>query len=95
MSAFLILSIFTEWKEPQMPDNYETSDYQVAVTLHSLGFKLVFVDKTDPHRAVFQFDYDQEIPKVIEAFFRDELNLNPRYVLTSAKLVKDRLHAGH
>ncbi len=72
---------------------YPTSDYTSTVVLSALGFKLLSVDRSDYHRAVFEFQFDEKIPKVIEAFFKDELSLNPRLVLLHAKLVKDRLHA--
>lgn len=72
---------------------YETSDYHLAVVLSLLGFKLTSVDKSGGRRAVFNFDHDPEITKFVEAFFRDELKLNPRSVLTTARLVKDRLYA--
>lgn len=73
---------------------YETSDYQLAVVLSTLGFKLAYVNKTNGKRAVFEFEHDDEISKSVEAFFRDQLKLNPRVVLTNARLVKDRLYAG-
>ena len=73
---------------------YETSDFHLAVTLHALGFKLVSIDRSDYRRSLFQFSNEPQISQVIEVFFRDELTLNPRVVLLSAKLVKDRLHAG-
>lgn len=73
---------------------YETSDFHLAATLNALGFKLLSVDRSDYRRSIFQFQDDPQINQVIEAFFRDELALNPRVVLLSAKLVKDRLHAG-
>lgn len=77
-----------------MSNLYETSDFHLAVTLNALGFKLVSIDRSDYRRSIFQFSNEPQISQVIEAFFRDELTLNPRVVLLSAKLVKDRLHAG-
>lgn len=77
-----------------MQDPYETSDFQVAVTLHALGFRLVELDRSNYRRIIFQFEPDAQINPAVEAFFRDELSLNPRLILLSAKLVKDRLHAG-
>jgi hypothetical protein len=77
-----------------MPNEYTTSDLHVAMTLHALGFKLVGIDRTDYRRSLFKYHYDAKIPQAIEAFFRDELTINPRLLLLSAKLVKDRLHSG-
>jgi hypothetical protein len=73
---------------------FDTSDYQLAVTLACLGYRLILVDKSNPYRAVFQFEYGENIHADSEAFFQDRLSLNPRTVLTNAKLIKGRLHAG-
>lgn len=73
---------------------FDTSDYQLAVTLASMGYRLIYVDKSSPFRAVFQFEQTDDIQADSEAFFQDRLSLNPRTVLTNAKLVKGRLHAG-
>lgn len=73
---------------------FDTSDYQLAVTLACLGYRLILVDKTNSYRAVFQFEHTEDIQADSEAFFQDRLSLNPRTVLTNAKLVKGRLHAG-
>lgn len=73
---------------------FDTSDYQLAVTLSSLGYRLILVDKSHPQRAEFRFEADANIRADAEAFFQDRLSLNPRTVLTNAKLVKGRLHAG-
>jgi hypothetical protein len=75
-------------------NTYNTSDYQLAVTLASLGYRLISVEKSDPRRAVFQFEPSSNIQADSEAFFQDRLSLNPRTILTNAKLIKGRLHAG-
>lgn len=75
-------------------NTFDTSDYQLAVTLSALGHRLIFVDKSNPQRAVFRFEANANIQADAEAFFQDRLSLNPRNVLTNAKLVKGRLHAG-
>jgi hypothetical protein len=73
---------------------FDTSDYQLAVTLAALEYRLIYVDKSNPMRAIFQFEYAPSIRTDAEAFFQDRLSLNPRTVLTNAKLIKGRLHAG-
>lgn len=74
---------------------YRTSDYQVAVLLSVYGHKLLQVDKSDYRRSVFEFKSEEGTEELVEAFFKDELQANPRHVLVHAKLVKDRLHAGY
>lgn len=74
--------------------NFETSDFAIATTLCSLGYGLVYVDRTNPKRAVFQFSGDtRSITEDVERFFRGDLRLDPRVVISSSKFVKDRLYA--
>jgi len=75
-----------------MKNEYSTSDFQLAVVLCALGAKLIFIDKTNPQRAVFQFEDDGQINAAVESYFRGELRLDPRIVLMQSKLVKDRLY---
>lgn len=75
-------------------NTFDTSDYPLAVTLSALGHRLILVDKSNPQRAVFRFEASAGIQADAEAFFQDRLSLNPRNVLTNAKLIKGRLHAG-
>lgn len=73
---------------------YDTSDFQLAVTLYSLGYKMLDIDKSDRFRAVFRFMYEQGINDDVRAFFSDDLTINPRLILTNTKMVKDRLMSG-
>lgn len=77
-----------------MKNLYETSDYQVATVLIALSIRLINVDRSNPHRAIFQFEYTQAIEESVRKFHTDQLLLNPRHVLLNAKLLKDRLHSG-
>ena len=70
---------------------YETSDFHLAITLCTMGFKLTFVNKADSKRYVFEFEDSPEIQPLIEQYFRGELRLDPRLVLINAKLLKDRM----
>lgn len=71
---------------------FETSDFHVAITLCTLGFKLVNINKTDLRRYLFEFEDTPEIMKQIEAYFRGELRLDPRLILLNSKLLKDRMY---
>lgn len=73
---------------------YDTSDFPLTVTLYTLGHRLLRVDKSDPKRAVFIFQYEPDIYDDVQAFFNDGLSLNPRTVLFNTRMVKDRLHSG-
>lgn len=71
---------------------YETSDFHLAITLSTLGFPLFGINKTDPKRFRFEFDETPELIKYLELYLRGELRLDPRLVLLSAKLMKDRMY---
>ena len=73
-------------------NEFRTSDLQLTIVLYTLGFPLIGVDKTNPRRASFLFEDDGNISDSVSAFYRGELSLDPRIVLTNAKLVKDRLY---
>jgi len=77
-----------------MKNFFKTSDFGLCVVLCVLGFKLTSIDKTNPNRAIFQFENDVEIEKYTESYFRGELRLDPRLVLLQSRLVKSRLKQG-
>ncbi len=72
---------------------FDTSDYHLAITLITLGFLLVEVDKSDVRRAVFRFEHQSDIEESAKAFFDDKLTLNPRLVMANSRLLKERLRS--
>lgn len=82
-------------KMTNLHNNFSTADYPTCVVLCSLGFSLVFVNRTNPLRCSFEFAFDPEIEIAIKSFYEGKLRLDPRVVLLNAKLVKDRLHGGY
>lgn len=74
---------------------FKTTDYNLTVTLCSLGFTLASINKTTPQRCIFQFENSPEIEKYAESYFRGEIKLDPRIVLIQAKFVKNRLHGSY
>ena len=74
-------------------ETYDTSDFQLAVTLYTLEYRLLKVNKTNRQRAVSQFQYERGIHDDAKAFFGDDLTLPPRQLLINTKMVKDRLYS--
>lgn len=72
---------------------YSTSDFQLAVTLYTLGLKLVDLDKSNPKRFIFIFPDDPRAEEIEGQFFADSLQVNPRTLLVNSKLLKDRMYA--
>ena len=71
---------------------FETSDFHLAITLCTLCFPLIVINKSNPKRYSFEFQDTPEIHSAIEAFFKGELRLDPRLVLLNSKLLKDRMY---
>ena len=70
---------------------YEVSDWQLAVSLKTLGHELVDIDRANLRRQIFQFRNTPELEKAAQDFFQDKLLLNPRAVMTNARFLKERL----
>lgn len=76
-----------------MQMNYhQISDYHLAVTLITIGFKLHSIDRTKP-RAEFCFEPAGNISESISAYWNDELTVNPKVLFVNHKLLKSRLFA--
>lgn len=71
---------------------FETSDFSLCISLILLGYKLSSIDKSNPKRCVFQFEYEDDIQKSVEAYFKGELRLDPRLVLFQAKVIKSMIN---
>lgn len=71
---------------------YNTSDFHLAITLCTLGYQLIKVNKSDSRRFVFEFESTPELLQQSENYFQGKLRLDPRIVLLNSKLVKDRMY---
>jgi hypothetical protein len=67
---------------------YETSDFGVCVVLYTLGFKLTSINRSNPNRLVFEFEFEPDLTKAVESYFRGELKLDPRLILLNSRLIK-------
>jgi len=71
---------------------YSTSDLALATAL-SLWFPLETIDKTNPHKAIFLFKRNEELDRLLEAFWRRELKVEPQAYFNQLKLIKSRLYS--
>lgn len=70
---------------------YSTTDLFLATTI-SLYFPLDSVDKTNPHKSIFNFRRTDDLDKIIEMYWRRELKIEPQSVLNQLKTIKSRLY---
>ena len=72
-------------------DHFITSDFPLGITLISLGFCLETVSSTEGRRASFYFKRDKGLDEAIQAFWRDELRIEPKQFYMNQKLLKSRI----
>lgn len=76
------------------PNNtFETTDLHLASVLLSLGYTLDCIDKREPHKAIFLFLRDDKLDEIIQSFWARALKIEPLSLLTSLKLIKNRLYS--
>jgi hypothetical protein len=77
------------------PENQEWYSYDLGCTasLVSLGFRLLAVERETDRKSKFIFEDSTELRQASEAYFNDELEINPRTLMDSVRLLKNRLHS--
>jgi len=76
----------------KLKDYYSTSDLALATAI-SLWFPIEAIDKTNPHKAIFLFKRNEELDRLLEAFWRRELKVEPQAYFNQLKLIKSRLYS--
>lgn len=74
---------------------FGTYDLALASALVSSGCKLTGIEKTQyGNRASFIFERTGELDSTVQAFWRDELQVNPKQYFDVLKHIKTRLYSG-
>ncbi len=76
-------------------DYFITSDFPLGVTLLSLGFSLESISREDSRRASFYFQREESLDKTVQAFWRDDLRIEPKQFYLNQKLLKSRIFETH
>ena len=72
-------------------NQFATSDLALAATL-SLWVTLENIDRTNPRRAVFEFPQSDELDRLIELYWRGQLEVEPQLYFGQLRSLKSRLH---
>jgi hypothetical protein len=75
----------------KLKDYYSTSDLALATAL-SLWCPIEAIDRTDPHKATFLFKRAESLDRLIEAYWRRELKVEPQAYFAQLKAIKARLY---
>lgn len=71
--------------------HFETSDFPLGITLITLGFHLEYISKSSSERMNFNFKRENGLDEVIQAFWRNELLVEPKQFYLNQKLLKSRI----
>ena len=71
---------------------YSTSDLALASAI-SLHYPLQAIDRQNPHKAQFLFKRDEQLDKLIESYWRGELQVEPQTYFNQLKNIKARLYS--
>ncbi len=74
-----------------MSPYFQTSDFPLAITLTSFGFRLDCLDRTSPNRVEFCFIREERLDEVVQDFWQGKLQIEPRSFYANFKLLKNRL----
>ncbi len=74
-------------------DYIKISDLGCAASIISTGFKIEFLDKTNPKKVLFAFIDSQEITKVATAYWNNELTVDAQTFFNNLKRLKNQLYS--
>lgn len=75
-----------------MNEHYETQDMCLAVTVQCLGAPLSGIEWHDERRASFCFESTEGLHKAVEAYWRNEVRIEPKSFFDRLKSTKTRLY---
>lgn len=73
-------------------DKYYSSNDLSLVSFLSLYFPIEALDRTDPSKTSFLFLRSEELEKLIEAFWKRKVQVNPQDYFNAIKNIKSRLY---
>jgi hypothetical protein len=71
---------------------YQTSDLSLATTL-SLWYPIEDIDRSNPRKALFIFQNTEELQKLVDEYYRNEIKVSPQVYFNQLRVVKARLYA--
>lgn len=71
---------------------YSTSDLSLATTL-SLWCPIEDIDRSNPRKALFIFQNTEELQKLVDEYYRNEIKISPQVYFNQLRVIKARLYA--
>ena len=73
---------------------FRHADLHLICALVTLGFTIDSTDKSDPQRVIFSIKRTEGLDEAVEAYWNDQLRLNPKEYATNLKHLKTRIYQG-
>ena len=73
--------------------DFVTEDFPLGITLITLGFHLSHISKSTSKRLSFHFRRDEGLDGSVQAFWRNEIKVEPKHFYLNQKLLKSRIKA--
>lgn len=70
---------------------FTTADLALA-TVISLSFPIKYIDRSDNTRVEFTFENSPELNVLVEAFWQNEISLEPKLFYNQLRIVKARIY---
>lgn len=67
---------------------FETEDFALAATLHTMGVKYVDHTRGPDNKVVFCFEQNEDLKRAVSAYYRDELCVSPQKYFYSQRFLK-------
>ena len=72
-------------------DYYSTPDLALAAAI-SLWYPIETIDRTNSSKAHFLFKRDENLDRLVETFWKQELRIEPQAYFSQLKIIKSRLY---
>lgn len=72
--------------------NYQSSDFDCAVTLVCKGYPLLTIDTEDTGKLVFVFKDDDNIKSIVDGYWSNKITVNPLEFASVRKNLKSRIY---
>ena len=73
--------------------HFSTFDLGCAAALISIGFKLISLNKQNPHKVLFIFEKKVDIEEVVNKYFSGKLKVSARVLIDNIKMLKNRIYS--
>lgn len=74
-------------------ENLESHDLALVAALAEYGYSPIQLDRSNSRRVAFIFEHSDELKRLIDNYWLDQLEVNPRTYFDSLKHLKTRLYS--